>query len=108
MINRTAWRRGAGLFKSESVNYAGLCALTAELTRITKFSVMHMNAQSIRNKFPILKKELQNQGIDILLFSETWLTSMDDDNDYCLDDYNLYRWDRARTNTSWWFMCFCC
>ena len=58
--------------------------------------IMHMNAQSIRNKFPLLQKELKGQEIEILLFSETWLTSMNHDDDYFLENYNLYRWDRIR------------
>ena len=57
---------------------------------------MHLNAQSIRNKFEVLKKELQNQGIGILLFSETWLTEMKTDDDYYIENHNLFRWDRQR------------
>ena len=43
---------------------------------------MHLNAQSIHNKFDVLRKELHGQGIGILLFSETWLTEMNADTDY--------------------------
>ena len=71
----------------------------AEVVKLVKGKgqcIMHMNAQSIRNKFSILKKELKTQGVGILLFSETWLTSMNPDEDFYFEEYNLYRWDRIR------------
>ena len=58
--------------------------------------ILHLNAQSIRNKFSVLKKELETQGIDVLLFSESWLTELNIDEDYIFEKYNLYRVDRAR------------
>ena len=69
---------------------------TPKLTTGEGQCFMHLNAQSIRNKFDLLKKELHGQNIDVLLFSETWLTEMNSDNDYYIDEYNLYRWDRQR------------
>ena len=71
-------------------------AITPSLIKGEGQCIMHLNAQSIRNKFDILKKELHGQGIGVLLFSETWLTEMNSDIDYHIDDYNLFRWDRQR------------
>lgn len=58
--------------------------------------ILHLNAQSIRNKFPLIKREFVNQGIEILLFSELQLTEPDLDQDYVIPGYNLHRVDRAR------------
>ena len=59
------------------------------------FSVVHLNARSIRNKKAGLRQELGNKLIDVLLFSETFLNQLDDDFDYLLPNYNLYRHDRV-------------
>ena len=59
-------------------------------------SLLHLNARSIRNKFPQIKTELWNKGIDILCFTETWLTSINLNNDFDLPGYNLFRVDRLR------------
>ena len=59
-------------------------------------SLLHLNARSIRNKFPQIKTEMWNKGIDILCFTETWLTSINLNVDFDLPGYNLYRVDRAR------------
>ena len=42
------------------------------------FSIVHMNARSVRNKMSNLKKELGSSYIDIILFSETWLDEFDE------------------------------
>ena len=59
-------------------------------------SLLHLNARSVRNKFAQIKIELWNKGIDILCFSESWLTSINKDSDFDLDGYNLFRVDRER------------
>lgn len=59
-------------------------------------SLIHLNARSIRNKMPQIKTELWNKGIDILCFSETWLTDINPSADFDLDGYNMFRLDRAR------------
>ena len=61
------------------------------------FSVVHLNARSIRNKFKErIKVELENKKLDVILFSETWLSNIDLDSEYQLEGYNLHRLDRAR------------
>ena len=59
-------------------------------------SLIHLNACSIRNKFPQLKTELWNKGVDILCYSESWLTPTNPSVDFDLEGYNLYRLDRER------------
>ena len=54
-----------------------------------------MNARSIRNKPAGIKSELAKLGIDVLLFSESFLNDDDKDDLYLLDDYNMYRHDRV-------------
>ena len=60
----------------------------------TGFSVVHLNARSIRNKPAGLRDELDRKGIDVLLFSETFLNDTDEDGLYLFDRYNMYRHDR--------------
>ena len=58
------------------------------------YSIVHLNARSIRNKTAGIKQELINKDIDIILFSETWLNDDDLDSLYTYPKYNLYRHDR--------------
>ena len=58
------------------------------------FSLVHLNARSIRNKTVEIKLELSNLFIDIILFSETWLNETDEDELYSFPRYNLFRHDR--------------
>ena len=48
------------------------------------FSVVHLNARSIRNKKASLRNELDRKQIDVLLFSETFLNELDDDFQYLI------------------------
>ena len=58
------------------------------------FSLVHLNARSIRNKTVEIKLELSKLFIDIILFSETWLNDIDEDNLYSFPRYNIFRHDR--------------
>ena len=58
------------------------------------FSVVHLNARSIRNKMSKLRAEISNIDLDIILFSETWLNDTDDDGLYSFPKYNMFRNDR--------------
>ena len=61
-----------------------------------KFSVVHYNVQSITNKIDILESELSN--FDIICLTETWLDERTSNDTISLNEYNLYRRDRAGDN----------
>ena len=63
-------------------------------TLISKnLNIIHFNIQSILPKIGLLEVEMQNY--DILIFTETWLTSQVSDDDIMITNFNCpYRKDR--------------
>ena len=58
------------------------------------FSLVHLNSRNIRNNTTGIRTDLMKEDIDIVLFSETWLNSDDEDALYSFPRYNLFRHDR--------------
>ena len=57
--------------------------------------IVHLNLQSLRNKLDQLNLYLNNSPINVLTFSESWLSSSIPDNMLDINGYTLYRNDRS-------------
>jgi hypothetical protein len=64
-----------------------------DLPRMNTMAMIHINAQSLRNKVDEL--ELESEGFDIVAITETWLKPEITADDVKLPGYNMFRRDRA-------------
>ena len=62
------------------------------------FSVAHLNICSLSNKIDVLVNTCFNDHYDILMLSETWLTSKNSSNLFEVNGYSLIRHDRNWLN----------
>lgn len=58
--------------------------------------LMHINVRSIIPKLDMLDLWVNDSKPDILVCSETWLKSSDGDDVIAINDYNVFRCDRAK------------
>ncbi|XP_075157493.1 uncharacterized protein LOC142230751 [Haematobia irritans] len=56
--------------------------------------IIHLNAQSLNNKFDEFKHIFVSSGVDLICISETWFHESTSDSIYKLSGYNLVRADR--------------
>ena len=57
--------------------------------------IVHLNLQSMNNKFDLIKIQVREMGFQIFTFSESWLTDSIPDTQIGIDGYNVVRWDRS-------------
>lgn len=60
-----------------------------------KFTVGHLNSRSLNKNFIEFKYVLDNTNFDAFAVSETWLTKNTPKSRYFLDNFNVFRADRA-------------
>lgn len=58
--------------------------------------VVHINAQSLKNKIDEFRTTFGNSGVDIICVSETWFTASLSDGLVSLAGYTIYRADRKK------------
>ncbi|MEW8544644.1 MAG: endonuclease/exonuclease/phosphatase family protein, partial [Candidatus Thiodiazotropha sp.] len=86
-----------GPISENSVSSSTLSVSSDDMDMIKeKFSVVHYNIQSISSKLDIIESEFCN--FDIICLTETWLDDRTSNNALNLNEYNLYRRDRAGDN----------
>ena len=59
---------------------------------VDKFSMVHYNVQSLRNKIDLIESELCR--FDVICISETWLDDRTSEEDIRIDNFKLFRRDR--------------
>lgn len=64
------------------------------------FKVTHINIRSIKNKIDEMRVLLEQQQIDIMTISETWLTDNMENSCISIDNYSHFRCDRIRPAVS--------
>ena len=57
-------------------------------------TILYTNACSIRNKWPELLAEIEQDNIKVLAITETWLSQQDQVPTIVLGNFDLYRQDR--------------
>lgn len=59
-------------------------------------SIVHINAQSLKNKMEEFRYTFENSNIDVICVSETWFQPELQDSIFAVNGYQLYRADRGR------------
>ena len=82
--------------RTDYINRSNLIPLTNQRPKLQGSSFGTINARSIRKNLNTLKFLVQNDGLDILSITETWLRPDDhyEINEICPPGYNLLRADR--------------
>ena len=73
-----------------------------DLSKAKGLKLCHLNIRSILNKIDQFRMHFEHSKLDVIALSETWLSSDLCSNILQLENYQLFRWDRAfnRDNSS--------
>ena len=71
------------------------------------FKIAHLNVCSLRHKVDHVRILLNENDIDILCLTETWLDRNINDSDIKIDGYKISRLDKSYRYGTWWYFMLC-
>lgn len=71
--------------------------LTSLTKRTSDILIYYLNVRGLRTKLQLLKQIFQTLNFDIIILLETWLTSAFKSSELSLNDFDIFRCDRRRT-----------
>ena len=69
-----------------------------QVTSTKGVQYIHIYMHSLKSKYASFCTEFTNKDIEVITMSETWFKPCDEDDNYQLNSYNMYRLDRVVKN----------